>query len=178
MKKREKIFEFYVFDILLKKSMSSINAAEAHGIILAFLCMKNIDHKYIEYFVSNILDIKQNKKIVFHFVQKILYYNLNQIKDFNKMLSVMVPNKKESTLVKMKYLKFWLQGFISGLGLFGLNLKKYNIPILYEILNDFSLITYFESSGSEYEEYYYISLMEYVKVSVEIIYFEIYKTKN
>lgn len=178
MMNKKLLFEFYIFDKLLKKSMSTINAAEAHGILLAFICINNKEKYDLQEVMLNTLDIQQNTKIISNFINLLYQYSLEQIKTPEKLLIIMLPNKEETLSIKIKYLKLWIKGFISGLGLMGLNKKDYNISIIYEILNDFSMITYLNDAIKEDEEFYYLDLIEYVKISVEIIYFEIYKLKS
>lgn len=172
------LFEFYIFEKLLKKSMSVLNASEIHGIMIASICIKKNRENNIGNIVLDLLDIKQNKKIVLSFINHLYISNIYQITQVDKMLHLMIPDKKEDLFVKIKYLKSWIKGFISGLGLFGLNEKKYKIPIIYEIINDLSTITYAQNEKKNNNEIYYINLIEYIKVSVEIIYFEILKFKT
>ena len=181
MIKQEKLFEFHIFDKLLKKSMSSITAAEAHGILIAYICMENKAIIDFEKTILNILDLKQNKKIVVNFINQICIYNSAQIKEINGIVSLMLPNKDENLTLKIKCLQLWLKGFISGLGLFGIDKQKYGIPAVYEILNDFLMITHMQhvdNTENQDDESYYIDLVEYIKVSVEIIYFEVSKFKK
>ena len=178
MVSKKTIFEFYVFNKLLKKSMSTINASEVHGITTALICMQQGETKNLEFILSDLTGVKQNKKIIFNFLKQLHLYNYNQIKEINTIISLLIPNGSENLYTKIKYLKLWLKGFISGLGLFGMDKNTYNIPIIYEIVNDFSMITYADHVKQERDEIYYVNLLEYVKISIEIIYFEIYKTKQ
>ena len=175
---KEKIFDFYIFDKILRKSMSTINASEAHGILISFLCINYNKRFDIKNMMLRLLDIQQNKKIIGNFIEQLYNHNLIQIKEIDKILVLMIPNKDEKLSYKITCLTMWLKGFISGLGIIGVNKKEYDIPLLYDIVNDFSVITYANNTAKENEESHYINLMEYIKISVELIYFEVYKNKN
>merc|ERR1711990_1022752 len=105
--------------------MSILSASEAHGIITAFICMNQPQKHNFQNIICNMLDIKQNKRVVFNFVKQLCIYNYEQIKQIDKFLCLLIPNKNEELHIKIKYLKLWLKGFISGLGLFGLNHENY-----------------------------------------------------
>jgi len=174
---KKEIFGFDVFDKLLKKSMSEIKTSEIHGIIVASICVNKSQYD-LGLFCSEFLGIKQNKKIVLNFINHLYYYNKSQIQNLNNIIFLMIPSEKEKLTIKIKHLKTWIKGFISGLGLFGLTNQQCSIPIIYEIINDFSMITRAEDFERQKDQIYYINLLEYVKISVEIIYFEIQKFKN
>jgi len=174
MIKEEKIFRFYIFDKLLKKSMSELNASETHGMIIASICVNNSE-AMLEDFILNFLGVQQNQKIITSFIKKLREYNNYQLKSLNSMLFLMIPDQEDDLFVNMKHLQLWLKGFISGLGLFGLTEKQCSIPVIYEIINDFSMIIRIKSLNDQKDEIYYFDLLEYVKISVEIIYFEIRK---
>ena len=70
MIKEEKIFRFYIFDKLLKKSMSELNASETHGMIIASICVNNSE-AMLEDFILNFLGVQQNQKIITSFIKKL-----------------------------------------------------------------------------------------------------------
>jgi len=177
MIKKENIFEFNIFDKLLKKSLSDIGASEAHGIIVASICLSK-NEEILKTIIYEFLGVQQNKKIIFNFIKQLRNYNSIQLKSIDNMISLMIPNREEALCFKINNLKLWVKGFISGIGLFGLTKHQCNIPIIYEIINDFSMITRTDGLNNKKEEIYYIDLLEYVKISVEIIYFEIKKFKK
>jgi uncharacterized protein YgfB (UPF0149 family) len=158
----------------LKKSLSIIDASETQGILLGFICINQNQPSKLERIMLDVLSVKQNQHVIINYINKLYAYNLEQLKNINKLLVLMIPNKEESLPIKLKYLRSWLKGFISGIGMVGLNKKNHNVNIIYEIINDFSMITYVNEKTSKEDEVYYLDLVEYVKISVEIIYFEIY----
>jgi uncharacterized protein YgfB (UPF0149 family) len=103
--------------------MSTINAAEAHGILLAFICMNNKEKYDLQEIMLNTLDIQQNKRIISNFINLLYEYSSEQIKKHNKLLIVMLPNNQEPLSLKIKYLKLWIKGFISGGLMMGSNTK-------------------------------------------------------
>ena len=106
------------------------------------------------------------------FINELYKYNLNQIKDTNNAVSIILP--EDALSVKVKLLKIWLQGFISGLGLTGFDWDYKQQKVVKEILHDFLMITYTSDNVKKEDGVYYTNIIEYVKTSVEIVYFEIY----
>jgi len=104
MLNKKVLFEFYIFDKLLKKSMSVLNASEAHGIIVAHICMNDIKLNKLENIIIDILNIQQNKKTVFNFIKQLYIFNFNQIKKIDEFISLIIP-KEESLYLKIKRLK-------------------------------------------------------------------------
>lgn len=176
MTKKQNLFKYDVLDRLLKKSHAIINASELHGILVALICVSDNNISKCQKIILNVLSLKKNHAVVMRFINELYKYNLDQIKDTNNSVSIIVP--EDLLTIKVKLLKVWLQGFISGLGLIGYDWDYKRQKVIKEILHDFLMITYTNDNVKKEDEVYYTNILEYVKTSVEIIYFEIYDSSK
>ena len=170
---------------LRKRALDSMDIAEYHGIICLYLCC-NIDS------FDDVLPSEKNNdesNVSIHLIEfrnallGLIDNTSNELNSTELPFLLLLPNDDEPLEKRAAALSLWCQGFIDGLGLVisenTTSLNESSMSLLSEIFDDFSQIstlTPHSIKNEEEEELAFIELLEYVRVSTELIYEEI-KTK-
>lgn len=172
-------------EALRKRASDSMDIAEYHGIICLYLSC-NID-SFDDLLPSEKSNDESNDSI--HIIEfrnallSLIDNTSNQLNSTELPFLLLLPNDDESLEKRATALSLWCQGFIDGLGLVisenTASLSESSVSLLNEIFDDFSQISTLtphsaknEEEEEEEEELAFIELLEYVRVSTELIFEE------
>ena len=169
-------------EALRKSASDTISIAEYHGNICSYLCC-SID-SFDDLLPSEKSDDQSSVSIqVLEFRNALLDLieeTSNALNSSDLPFLLLLPNDNESLEKRTTTLSMWCQGFIDGLGLIVSENSSYigesSMSLLTEIIEDFSQISTLHiqsKENDEEEELAFIELLEYVRVSTELIFEEI-----
>jgi len=176
------MMDYKDLDDFRKRASDSMDIAEYHGIICLYLCC-NID-SFEDLLPSEKSDDESHVSIhVMEFRNALLDLinkTSNELNSTELPFLLLLPSDDESLEKRTAALSLWCQGFIDGLGLVisedSASLGESSMSLLSEIFDDFSQIstlTPHSIKNEEEEELAFIELLEYVRVSAELIFEEI-----
>lgn len=169
-------------EALRKSASDTISIAEYHGNICSYLCC-SID-SFDDLLPSEKSDDQSSVSIqVLEFRNALLDLieeTSNALNSSELPFLLLLPNDNESLEKRTTTLSMWCQGFIDGLGLIvsenSSDIGESSMSLLTEIIEDFSQISTLHiqsKENDEEEELAFIELLEYVRVSTELIFEEI-----
>ncbi|MBT3993488.1 MAG: UPF0149 family protein [Gammaproteobacteria bacterium] len=169
-------------EALRKSASDTISIAEYHGNICSYLCC-SID-SFDDLLPSEKSDDQSSVSIqVLEFRNALLDLieeTSNALNSSDLPFLLLLPNDNESLEKRTTTLSMWCQGFIDGLGLIvsenSSDIGESSMSLLTEIIEDFSQISTLHiqsKENDEEEELAFIELLEYVRVSTELIFEEI-----
>ena len=169
-------------EALRKSASDTISIAEYHGNICSYLCC-SID-SFDDLLPSEKSDDQRSVSIqVLEFRNALLDLieeTSNALNSSDLPFLLLLPNDNESLEKRTTTLSMWCQGFIDGLGLIvsenSSDIGESSMSLLTEIIEDFSQISTLHiqsKENDEEEELAFIELLEYVRVSTELIFEEI-----
>ena len=169
-------------EALRKSASDTISIAEYHGNICSYLCC-SID-SFDDLLPSEKSDDQSSVSIqVLEFRNALLDLieeTSNALNSSELPFLLLLPNDNESLEKRTTTLSMWCQGFIDGLGLIvsenSSDIGESSMSLLTEIIEDFSQISTLHiqsKENDEEEELAFIELLEYVRVSTELIFVEI-----
>jgi yecA family protein len=158
----------------LEQQLSSLgadmSATESHGVLCARFCTEIRPdpaawvHEVIGDQDMNNLQVQSSQEALAH-----LYLHTEQIfQNAMERFEMMLPNAEQELAVRMQGLVDWCSGFLSGLGLAGVEDNVALDPDVKEIVQDFVEITRIDTHlepGEENEEAF-TEIEEYVRVGV------------
>ena len=109
--------------------------------------------------------------------------SFQQLQDPEYHFQLVLPQEEKAIKSRLKALSKWCQGFLSGLGDTGITQKNIEEKSLLEALNDIFNITATQYDSLSLEkkdnnEFYYVDLVEHVRISILLIYTENIMGKN
>ena len=163
------------------------NAAEFHGLISSRLCF-GID-KFEDLTLEDSSDDRSVTSIQIQEFNDAFLKMLNEAKDhFNKggfNFEPLLPSDSEPIEYRALALASWCQGFVDGYGMsvaeLEIEIKKLGDGEAAEIIEDFAQISTLDSnsiSDEQDEEIAFMELVEYVSVSVQLLYEDFRGYKN
>lgn len=166
---------------LLTKAIQSFqpngDAAQTHGLLCGYLCATTGD---IGDWWENIFPgIKKSKKL-YSLLQEVIEESYHHLSEFSFEFSLILPNEKSELSVRAETLGLWCQGFLTGLEWGNVLLQDRAPGQVKEALDDMleiSEISFDGIAGNDEDESAYFELVEYVRLSVLMIFHEI-KTEN
>ncbi|MBT6074863.1 MAG: UPF0149 family protein [Gammaproteobacteria bacterium] len=169
-------------EALRKSASDTISIAEYHGNICSYLCC-SID-SFDDLLPSEKSDDQSSVSIqVLEFRNALLDLieeTSNALNSSELPFLLLLLNDNESLEKRTTTLSMWCQGFIDGLGLIvsenSSDIGESSMSLLTEIIEDFSQISTLHiqsKENDEEEELAFIELLEYVRVSTELIFEEI-----
>jgi len=179
--------DFNAIEQLLSASGASWEAAEAHGAFCGRACLSGVaairawvDELLAESDAADVLAKERSKTLESLAASAIL-----QLEAGDMSFNVFAPDDGESLYIRTAALVDWCHGFMHGLVTAGgadegPQADALEVEVVSEILDDFSEITKAgagEDEGEEAENAY-VELIEYVRVSVQLIYDETSPLRN
>lgn len=151
-----------------------ISAAQAHGLICAFICCGEANPQFWEGVRFEELEkgdiVGKEAQTTMHELQSISQQQLDAL-DFEFRL--LLPDDDASQTQRAEALGDWCYGFIGGLGLAGITDEEIESEDIKEILGSFSQIANIDHDGvmqNDESEKELEELMEYVRMAVIYIY--------
>ena len=178
-KKRGLTLDYKSLDKIRISASITNNISEYHGIICSRLCFgikefndliskdSNTNHRIVS------LQMKEFNTVLAGIIEEQEKLFKSNVLDFQPLL----PDESESIEVRAIALALWCQGFIDGCGMciaeLDLDIKSISDGEISEIIEDFSQISTLDSNSilqEEEEEIALMELVEYVRVSVQLLF--------
>ena len=173
--------DFDKLDELRKSASIDMSLPETHGGICSQICFQS---DYFEEFVpldnsddgaTVSVQIAKYRKAL----KKIIERDLNKLKDGDLSFELIIPGESNSIQERAEALSIWCQGFVDGVSFL---MTEHDFKIdqdqkkeSFEIIEDFTQISTLDShsiSGEVDEELSLMELIEFVRLSVQMIYDE------
>ncbi len=162
---------------ILTTSGAGINASECHGFLCALICGSGQvrEQNIRDYFLLDTDEIV-NPEECFTQLQSLAEAISSKLYSDDLELELLLANENDAMLEKMRSLTEWCQGFMSGLGLSGLQQEQ--IPSeSQELIEDFYKIarldTSEEEATAEGNDFALMELTEYVRMGTIFIFEEL-----
>lgn len=148
----------------LKEQKSDLQAAEVHGMMTGWLCIKSPKKNDWEYSLFPDLDISPTFRHIFEGIYK-------QLCSDNLLFNILISSDDTPLTQQAEDLAFWSRGFLLGLGLGGFQTET--DEILNEAINDLRQISHIDFQGiidNNENEQDLSELIEFVRTAVMIIF--------
>lgn len=162
---------------ILTTSGAGIHASECHGFLCALICGNGqVQEQNIrDYFLLDTDEIV-NPEECFTYVQSLAEAISAKLYSSDLELELLLANETDSMVEKMRSLAEWCQGFMSGLGLAGLQQDQIP-PESQELIEDFYKIARLdadqEEATAEGNDFALMELTEYVRMGTIFIFEEL-----
>jgi len=163
---------------VLKKTLNTFqpntHAAQIHGLLCGYLCRTAVD-KTDNTWESYFPDIKKSKKI-YHLLQEIIEISYRQLNEFSFEFYLILPTEKTNINIRSEALGLWCQGFLTGLDAERISHLQGQPGEVSEAIKDIleiSEISFGDIAENEEDESAYLELVEYVRLSVLMIFQEL-----
>jgi len=168
---------YNVLTKMIQKFQPTADAAQTHGLLCGYICAmtgatENIWDRIFP-------DVKKNKK-VYELLQEVLETSYHLLSEFSFEFRLILPTDKTDINARAEALGLWCQGFLTGLELGYVPIEDREPGQVTEALDDIieiSEISFGEIAENDEDESAYFELVEYVRLSVLMIYHEL-KTEN
>ncbi|MBK2093324.1 UPF0149 family protein [Francisella philomiragia] len=159
----------------LKVMQALTTASEAHGLLCALFSF-GAEVKFTAWSDSLMTKpIEEGDLIAASALQtmkKLYDYTQSQFDEKGLSFDLFLPEDDEPLSYKAKALTYWIRGFLSGVGLFGLDYENSKDRETKEAISDLMKISYMDYDALEDNddcEQDFIELLEYTKVAVLLI---------
>lgn len=175
------MFNFDVLNNMLEVANAGSRAAECHGFICAQVCMSgNISQETVnEYLLGGVIDDRLIDECQIKISEMIIDI-AEQFSSPEFELQLMLPGDEMSLEVRGQALTEWCMGFLSGLGVAGLENTGVLSDAGKELIDDFYKISRLRTNGldkyTEQGESDLMELVEYVRMGAIFIYDELHGT--
>jgi uncharacterized protein YgfB (UPF0149 family) len=161
----------------IQKIQPNGHAAQIHGLLCGILCATAGETK--RQWEDYLPEIKKNKK-VHELLNEVAEMSYHQLSEFSFEFSLVLPNEKTDINDRAEALGLWCQGFLTGLELLQVPIQNREPRQVSEALDDMieiSEISFGDIAENDEDESAYFELVEYVRLSVLMIFHEL-KTDN
>ena len=159
----------------LKVMQALSNASEAHGVLCALFSF-GADVNFTAWSDSLMTkSIEDGDMIAISALKTLKKLYDSTKKEFDEKsltLDLFIPNDEENLSHRAEGLTYWIRGFLSGVGLFGLDYENSKSKEIKEAIKDLMQISYMDYESlddSETSEEDFMELVEYTKVAVLLI---------
>ncbi|AEI36011.1 MULTISPECIES: UPF0149 family protein [Francisella] len=173
MKNEKPNFEDVVEALKVMQALTS--ASEAHGLLCALFSF-GAEVKFTAWSDSLMTKSIQEGDLVatsaLQTMKKLYDYTKSQFDEKGLTFDLFLPEDEEELTYKAEALTYWIKGFLSGVGLFGLDFENSKDKEVKEAINDLMQISYMDYEALEDNdecEQDFIELLEYTKVAVLLI---------
>ena len=162
------VIDFETLSECLEELNSTLEAAEAHGLLCGYICGGSGEHDFI--WQQSILDDDSSLEsmgtppadyLIFLYQQTHI-----QLCAFDMDFEPLLPNDELPLTIRLQALKQWCQGFLAGLGLTGAAITQSEEAL--EVINDLNEIANVSEGNlnlDETEEDAYLNLAEHVRMA-------------
>jgi len=157
----------------IQKFQPNGHASQIHGLLCGYLCAATDE---IQGQWEKILPGITKSKKTLAFLQEVIETSYAQLSEFSFDFSLILPNEKTDINVRAESIGLWCQGFLTGLELQQVPIQHREPSQVTEALDDFieiSEIGFGDIAENEEDESAYIELVEYVRLSVLMIFHEL-----
>lgn len=170
-----KQLNFEEVELALERARAQVGAAGAHGLLSGVICAgtRTDGVAWLEQVLGPIdpqdVIAKESRQLLF----KLYEYTNWQLHEMDFAFQLLLPQDDLDLIDRAESLGHWCNGFMNGLNLGGINLEEgVNEEIndaLYH-LEEFAQVDYDNLDISEADEKAYVEVVEYVRMSVLMIY--------
>ena len=173
---------FEHIDQIRQKAGISIDVSEYHGKICACLCLENLEAETLlaEAFNPDINSLSSETMKLKNVLLELTTETLEKLNDAEMTFYPLLSPDSKSLTNRTLSLSSWCGGFIDGVGLAvaqkNISMNPAEQDIISEIIEDFSQISKLTSASvmnEGGEELAYMEVVEYVRVSVQLIFEEL-----
>ncbi|QLE78541.1 UPF0149 family protein [Francisella sp. Scap27] len=150
-------------------------ASESHGLLCALFSF-GADVKFTAWSDSLMTKSLEEGDLVaisaLQTMKKLYDYTKAQFDEKGLSFDLFIPADDEELGYRAEGLANWIKGFLSGVGLFGLDFEKTDKKDVKEAINDLMQISYMDHSAlgdDEDSEADFLELLEYTRVAVLLI---------
>lgn len=172
------LLPFNDIQTFLDQSSSMMGTSEIHGFICGFLCgVKEAEFLTCLELIFSLSELKSMKE-----TQDILHnlYQFTHSQITHESFHLLLPSHEESLQWRAQSIRFWCQGFLTGIGLTGIDYKNFSFhegddsEKFKEILFNFSEISKLDDDNVDLNdidsEKAYTELQKYIRHAVLFIY--------
>jgi len=159
----------------LKVMQALTTASEAHGLLCALFSF-GAEVKFTAWSDSLMTKSIEEGDLVassaLQTMKKLYDYTKSQFDEKGLTFDLFIPEDDEPLTYRAEALTCWIKGFLSGVGLFGLDFENSKDTEVKEAINDLMQISYmdYEALGSDEGcEDDFMELLEYTRVAVLLI---------
>ena len=159
----------------LKIMQALTTASEAHGLLCALFSF-GAEVKFTAWSDSLMTKSIEEGDVVaasaLKTMKKLYDYTKAQFDEKSLSFDLFIPGDDELLRYRAEALTYWIRGFLSGVGLFGLDYENSKDKEVKEAVNDLMKISYMDYKNltdDEDSENDFIELLEYTKVAVLLI---------
>ena len=172
----------------LDRAVPGVNASEAHGVLCGCACLMGVDAAPA--WVQEVLQDSDPSNALSaecgEILEKVARATWHSLQEGDMSLVLMLPGDDESLEARTEGLAAWCEGFMHGLGLGQSTLEDtareaLETGVVREILEDFgelSRAAVEEGADDGESEAAYTELIEYVRVSAQLVFEEFYPLRS
>ncbi len=169
----------------LREIGSMEEAAEVHGTLCGLACVHGTDAQS-SWLAGIRADAPTGSEAAIPVLEDLARTTITSLEAGDMSFSLLLPDDDETLESRTESLSYWCQGFMHGLGIARSEDGNSDEPVFdnaitQEIIRDFSEITRAAFSDEETEaegDAAYIEIVEYVRVSAQLVYEELYPIRN
>lgn len=161
---------------IFQKIQPNSHVAQIHGLLCGSLCSK-IDNE-IDLWKEVFPNIKKSRKGQ-QALKEIYETSYHQLSEFSFEFELLLPNDQVDINVRAEALGLWCQGFLTGLDQAHITIQNRPDDEVKEALDDIvdiAKINFGDIASNDEDEQAYFELLEYVRLSVLMIFHEIKNT--
>lgn len=149
------------------------DAAETHGIMCGFICAgaNETDRHWMQTVLNPTAADDEEKLKSLTNIVALYEQTVTALQDINLELELLLPDDDEELALRVKALRNWCQGFLSGIAL-GCGTLKHTNPDIQEIILDLTEISKVDTRDigeSNEEEEQFFELAEHVRMSTLLL---------
>lgn len=156
---------------VFEKTMPNSNVAQIHGIICGTICAQSgVDIDILKLFPQ----AKKSKKAQTLLIQ-MYEASYHELSEFSFQFSLILPMDSIDINTRAENLGLWCQGFLTGLGQVPVTEVSDEVNEALEDMMEISKINFGDIATNDDDETAYFELVEYVRLSILMIYHELKK---
>lgn len=159
---------------ILQKIEPNSHIAQIHGVICGMICGSDSEPTLWEAVFPNTQKSAQGEDLL----KQIYEATYHELTEFSFEFSLLLPNDEADINVRAEALGLWCQGFLTGLELAKVSVTQTKEGELKEALDDIieiAKINFGDIASNEEDETAYFELVEYVRLTVLMIFHELKK---
>lgn len=180
--------EFNVLENLLRDIGALADPAEIHGDLCGLLCLLGDDAcpAWVAQVLADVDGTSSAETVsrATEFLENLAQQTFNELEAGELGFTLLLPSDDEALELRAENLGLWCQGFLHGLGVAGPTEHREQTleeGVTRDIIRDFSEISRAAFSEDETEaeaEAAYIEVVEFVRVSVQLVFEELYLMRS
>jgi uncharacterized protein YgfB (UPF0149 family) len=178
MSKAPSLPSYTVLTKAIQQFQPNGHAAQIHGLLCGYVCAT--PDKFDSQWEGMLPGLKDNKK-AYTSLQQVIAVSYQQLREFSFEFGLVLPGEKTDINVRAEALGLWCQGFLTGLELGQVPIQNREPGQVTEALEDLieiSGIGFGDIAENDEDETAYFELVEYVRLSVLMIFHELKTDKT